>query len=371
MLSRLTAALKGSGWDEEAALELVEDSEPEAGDLAEGGVFEQGGTSAAAFADSFLRRAETESWRLPVPGRLSEGPYDFLELYSGCSRMSGAWAKQGFCVLPPIEFKRGWDMCEQTLFWGLLGLCRSGKVRFLWWAPPCTTFSLARSPKLRSLRAAWGFNLLDEATMLGNLHAVQSLLLALIQLEQGMAFCGEQAAFGFMRGLEPWIALLARGAFEIFFDWCRYGRPFKKTTRLLCNFKALAALGKRCHHHRKHKKLEGSATTLAGAYSDSFCKQVAALCAGAWDTFEAQVSSSFRAGGGVQGDSSGLVEASDKIRVLWAGSSGTGFRGDGRSGALRSGQSSYQKACAGVLSCNTVSKKRPTLTSKRPKRGAL
>ena len=59
------------------------------------------------------------------------------------------------------------------------------------------------------------------------------------------------------------------------------------------------------------------------------------------------------------------------IRVLWAGSSGTGFRGDGRSGALRSGQSSSQKACAGVLSCNTVSKKRPTLTSKRPKRGAL
>ena len=104
MLSRLTAALKGSGWDEEAALELVEDSEPEAGDLAGGGVFEQGGTSAAAFADSCLRRAETESWRLPVPGRLSEGPYDCLELYSGCSRMSGAWAKQGFCVLPPIEF---------------------------------------------------------------------------------------------------------------------------------------------------------------------------------------------------------------------------------------------------------------------------
>ena len=32
MLSRLTAALKGSGWDEEAALE--------AGDLAEDGVFE-------------------------------------------------------------------------------------------------------------------------------------------------------------------------------------------------------------------------------------------------------------------------------------------------------------------------------------------
>ena len=139
--------------------------------------------------------------------------------------------------------------------------------------------------------------------MWGNLHAVQSLLLALIQLEQGMAFCGEQPAFGFMRGLEPWIALLARGAFEIFFDWCRYGRPF-------CNFKALGALGKRCHHHRKHEKLEGSATTLAGAYSDSFCKQVAALCAGAWDTFEAQVSSSFRAGGGVQGDSSGLVEVS-------------------------------------------------------------
>ena len=126
MLSRLTAALKGSGWDQEAALELVEDSEPEAGDLAEGGVFEQGGTSAAAFADSFLRRAGTESWRLPVPGRLSEGPCDFLELYSGCSRMSGAWAKQGFCVL--LLSLRGVGICvSKSCFgacWGCVGVGR-------------------------------------------------------------------------------------------------------------------------------------------------------------------------------------------------------------------------------------------------------
>ena len=198
-------------------------------------------------------------------------------------------------------------MCEQKLFWGLLGLCRSGKVRFLWWAPPCTTFSLARSPKLRSLRAAWGFNLLDEATMLGNIHAVQSLLLALIQWEQGMAFCGEQPAFGFMRGLEPWIALLARGAFEIFFDWCRYGRPFKKTTRLLCNFKALGALGKRCHHHRKHKKLEGSPRLLPGRTLIASASKLLLCVLGLGIPLRLR---SPPPSGLVQGDSSGFVEVS-------------------------------------------------------------
>ena len=41
-------------------------------------------------------------------------------------------------------------------------------------------------------------------TMLGNLHAAQSLLIALVQLLVGGFFGGAQPGFGFMRALDPW-----------------------------------------------------------------------------------------------------------------------------------------------------------------------
>ena len=51
-----------------------------------------------------------------------------------------------------------------------------------------------------------------------------------------------------MRALSAWKVLLARNSFEVIFDWCRYGRPFKKSIKLLTNFAVLQELGKKCHH---------------------------------------------------------------------------------------------------------------------------
>ena len=206
-------------------------------------------------------------------------------------------------------------MCEQKLFSGLLGMC--GKVRFLWWAPPCTTFSLARSPK------RWGgggFNLLDEATMLGNLHAVQSLLLALIQLEQGIAFCGEQRAFGLSLGSRFWLEVLLRSSLT-----------GAATVDLLKRPRGSFATSS------PWRRLERDAIIIENIGNLKARPRLLLAGAGAWDTFEAQPPSglgvAFRVT--LQGSLRPLG-----IRVLWAGSSGTGFRGHGRSGALRSGQSS-------------------------------
>ena len=283
MLSQTSAALKGSGWDEEVVQDWFSDSS---------GPEEESGEPAAefeAFAEGCLRREDTDGRRPLIPPSLGEGPFDFLEVYSGCGLMTKCWALQGFRVLPPLELKEGWDLRSRDLFWGILGLIRGGRVRFLWWAPPCTTYSLARSPKLRSLSCPWGFDLLDVSTAVGNLHAAQSLLLALAQALVGNAYAGEQPAFGFMRALDPWLFLKALGGFEVLFDWCQYGRPFRKTTRLLVNFKVLEKLGRRCRHKSRHQRLEGAAATQAGAYSLDFCRQVALLRWEVWRDFRNQV----------------------------------------------------------------------------------
>ena len=127
-------------------------------------------------------------------------------------------------------------------------LIQRKQIRFLWFAPPCTTYSLARTPKLRSLKQPWGFHLLDRDTLVGNLHACQALLLAAVQALIGHWFGGEQPAFGFMRALDIWVFLVFLGADEILFDWCRYDQPFRKTTRLVSNCEALKELAVSCNH---------------------------------------------------------------------------------------------------------------------------
>ena len=117
---------------------------------------------------------------------LAEAPFDLLEVYSGCAQLSDSWRAKGLKVLPPLDIKNGWDLLDPALFVGLMSFVRARKVLFLWWAPPCTTFSLARCPKVRSLDAPWGFDLLADCVVEGNLHACQSILLAALQLMVGL-----------------------------------------------------------------------------------------------------------------------------------------------------------------------------------------
>lgn len=270
MLTKLQGYLKGSGLEEDDVVDSNSDEDEE--------IFHGPDEKPIECLQRGFQRLVAN--KVENPKRpLFEYPVDFLEIYAGCANMSKAWVAEGFSVLPPMEIRDGWDLEDPKLFWGLMAFIRAGKVRFLWWGPPCTSFSLARTPKLRSLEIPWGFDLLDDAVLTGNLHCAQSFLLAFIQVFVGNFMAGEQPAWGFMRAVTVWVWLLKHrdDVFEVLFDWCRYGRDFRKTTRLLSNFSELKKLGRRCCHHRKHVRLEGSATTLAGQYSPVFCRKVVEL----------------------------------------------------------------------------------------------
>lgn len=272
LMSRLGASLKGAGWNEEDVFDFLEREDLDEHQHEDA---ELGGLEASGDGDK-ARENFSPLYSLP------DVPFDFLEMYAGCARMSESWQKEGFRVMPPLELKEGWDLLDGSLFWGLLRLIQRKQIRFLWFAPPCTTFSLARTPKLRSLKEPWGFWLLDRSTLVGNLHACQALLLAMVQLLNHQWFGGEQPAFGFMRALDLWWFLVFLGADEILFDWCRYNQPFRKTTRIVTNCKALRELAAFCNHPQRHEPLKGAATTRAGAYSGEFCDRVAQICRRVW-----------------------------------------------------------------------------------------
>ena len=111
--------------------------------------------------------------------------------------LSLAMKKKGFSVLPPIELKQGFDMCERPLFLALLGLVRIGRIRFIWVAPPCTTFSLARTPKLRSLKVPWGFDLLHPKVVGWESSCGSSFVVVPCSIFGGRVFRGGTACLGF------------------------------------------------------------------------------------------------------------------------------------------------------------------------------
>ena len=137
LMNRLGASLKGAGWDEEDVFDFLSNDEAGEDQSHVGnvdGLHSTGDKHVVGESISLLHS-------------LPDVPFDFLEMYAGCARMSESWKKEGFPVMPPLELKEGWDLLDGSLFWGLLRLIQRKQIRFLWFAPPCTTFSLARTPQ--------------------------------------------------------------------------------------------------------------------------------------------------------------------------------------------------------------------------------
>ena len=153
------------------------------------------------------------------------------------------------------------------------------RVWFLFWEPPCTTASLARRPPLRSPCLPYGLDPSDPQTREGNMHILQCLGLAARHHSLGGPSAGEQPAWGYFRYLPEWKELAAEGS-EVIFDWCAYGRPWKKPTRLLLlGAPWLEPLGRRCScpAFHIHLRVRGCVTARTASYSPEFGAEVARL----------------------------------------------------------------------------------------------
>ena len=99
--------------------------------------------------------------------------------------ISHACGKRNIRCGPVIEIKNGLDFLDEALFIWLIRLSLSGRIWLAVLEPPCTTFSLARHPALRT-------SYFPEN---GNTFALLCLLLALTQWAGGNEFLTEQLGF--------------------------------------------------------------------------------------------------------------------------------------------------------------------------------
>ena len=201
---------------------------------------------------------------------------DFIEVYAGSAKLSKSMCALGFRVGPPIELKQGWDMASESLFLLLLQLSKEGRIGLLWLGPPCTTFSLARFPRLRSAQLPEGLDVLDPDTAVGNLRLHLSLTLFVTQKDAENEAIVETPWSAFSRKLPFWRCcrdLRVEGRL----DQCRYGTPYLKPTGLLATSSRWLSLCRRCNCTQDHEQLKGSRTSQAAEYPQLLCTAVAEL----------------------------------------------------------------------------------------------
>ena len=139
----------------------------------------------------------------------------------------------------------------------LVNLLRFRRVRLLWMGPPCTSFSLAQHPKLRSSSQPGGLDFFHWEVLVGNLRATQTDLFGGIQMAVGNWLIKEQPGGGFMQHLDSWKYLEICGAWSKYFDCCRYNADYRTTSILLYyvgSAQWLEPVFLRCNHDKGSRR---------------------------------------------------------------------------------------------------------------------
>ena len=218
-------------------------------------------------------------------GVQSIGNFAGLEVFAGSARITLAHSKAGLIMFDPVDHLWGTDAFDSRIDW----LIKTRQVRWLWLAPPCSSFSplrnLDRNGPLRPADRPEGNESIWEVQV-GNSLWYRALNLASLIVEQDGFFVLEHP-----RDSKAW-ALKRTHQMQRFqgcklwsTDMCAYGGAFnpglpnQKPTSLLTNAPWVPWVLKRCPKDHVHgPPLRGARAKAAGAYPNGFCEALADAC---------------------------------------------------------------------------------------------
>ena len=171
---------------------------------------------------------------------------------------------------------------------------RRGEVWWIHMGPPCSTFSMARLPRLRTTRFPWEVpGLKPDKKLLvraGTLMCLVALEIAALCLKHNVAFTWENPHSSMMWNFPPVSAFMKDPRTTSFvITYCGYGTSWKKPTRLLTNCPELQAAVPHCvgcggmcsFTGEPHQALRGQGpsgelwTKVACPYPLPMCKEIA------------------------------------------------------------------------------------------------
>jgi hypothetical protein len=191
-----------------------------------------------ALAPLKLKRRRTEELRQALERATRLKLAMFLDLFSGAGLLANAWQKAGYGSLA-IDIRRGaqWDLSINGPWRHLAQWAQDGKIVGFMAGFPCTTFSIARQPPLRSKVEPWGRSHLSDKDV-SILEAANSMLRCFLVflrvcIRLRIPCVIENPATSRLFWI-PQLRRLARHPhFRRFkFDQCAFGAPWRKPTIL-------------------------------------------------------------------------------------------------------------------------------------------
>ena len=177
-----------------------------------------------------------------------------LELFSGTGRLSARLVHEGLGVLKAVDILNGshHDLRRRETQLVILHWLKSGWVVYCHLGTPCTVFSKARHNIRHLERARQKERVgIELALFTAEVISVCRQHKILWSLENPR----NSRLFGLI-GLSQ--ELYQPGVFVIDCDYCMFGEPFKKPTRIFTNVAVLRRLGRKCCHSRHSEVLRGS-----------------------------------------------------------------------------------------------------------------
>lgn len=189
--------------------------------------------------------------------------FDFVEICRGVGSVSKAATELGLVVAPPLDLSasKHFDMTDLRLLEWILCMVAEGRFRSFLVEPPCTSFSPAAYPCVRSYKEPRGFCRDHPKVMHGNCLAFRSLILMRAGRRHRRP-CGlEQPRRSKMAWLDEWRSLVDSGDFcEAVLAACQFGSPHQKEFRFLLLLIAVAEVERHCTRDHAHVKIQGKFT---------------------------------------------------------------------------------------------------------------
>ena len=218
-----------------------------------------------------------------IPNRPLAYSFEFLELFSGASKITKYASALGIPCGPPLDLDASpeFDLSQARVLEWITWLIAERKLLGIFMGPPCTTFSIMRRPRLRSAQVPYGFDTSDPQTLMGNTLALRSCQIMHVSYQHDTAGIIETPHSSYMKGMPPWKALKKKPLTdEVRCDSCRFGSCHRKSFRFLGLRTDMSPLAKKCCCVEKHVQVQGVFTKGSATYTDDLAKTIAeVLCA--------------------------------------------------------------------------------------------
>lgn len=203
--------------------------------------------------------------------------FQFLEICGGAGVVTREIIKLGVVAGPvfDLSFSSQYDMINHQVVMWLVHMMESGRLLSWLCSPPCTFFSPAAYPAVRSYACAEGFDQSNPKVIIGNKLSYGMLDLMMVAKRTRVYAMGETPRRSKMRWLRVWKRMREMGAEEIFLDSCMYGSIHQKGFCFLTINMSAGSLSRRCSRDHPHVRIEGKYTKGSAVYCDGLAEALA------------------------------------------------------------------------------------------------